>query len=320
MTTIMVQVVTYNSAQTIEACLKSVLQQEQVDYSLVVIDNVSQDDTVARVESMGVQCIQNTDNVGYSVAHNQALALSDSTYVLTLNPDVLLKPDYLWELQQALNANPAAGSAAGCLLRVESLDDEPQVVDSTGLYIRRSRRQGLRDDGVPVGQHTTTPGPIFGPDGAGAFYRREMLNDIALDGDIFDSDFFIHKEDIDLCWRAQLYGWGSLYVPNAVAHHVRSFRPGRREKISDNLRYHALRNRYLLMIKNDKITHLLRDLPFILVYEVLILGYLILRERKSLRSYLGVWQLRRKFLQKRHIIQSRSIVDWHRIEAAFNCR
>ncbi|PJF39716.1 MAG: glycosyltransferase family 2 protein [Phototrophicales bacterium] len=317
MSSIQIQIVTYNSAKTIEACIKSALEQTGVDFSIVVIDNASEDNTVDIVESLGVPCIRNETNVGYAVAHNQAFELSKSTYVLTLNPDVYLMPDYLWHLQQALDANPTIGSAAGCLLRVESLEEQPQFVDSTGLLMLRSRRQKLRDDGVPLGQHHQEEGEIFGPDGAAAFYRRAMLEDIRIEGDIFDSDFFIHKEDVDLCWRAQLRGWHSIYVPSAIAHHIRSFRPGKRERVSDDLRCYALRNRYLLMWKNDIPAHFWRDFPYIFLYDVMILGYVLLKERKSLAAYRSLWQLRQKTRHKRQMIQQGRKVSWHRIRSAF---
>lgn len=317
MSKIHIQVVTYNSADSIESCLKSALAQEDVDFSLQVIDNTSSDDTVSIVEAMGVPCIRNEINTGYAVAHNQGFELSDSDYVLTLNPDVYLTPRYLWHLQQVLDANPEVGSAAGCLLRVNDLKETPQYIDSTGLYMRPNRRQGLRDDGTPLGQHHQELGPIFGPDGAAAFYRRAMLEDIRYNGDIFDSDFFIHKEDIDLCWRAQLRGWQSLYVPDAVAHHIRGFRPGQRQGVSMELRYYALRNRYFLMIKNEIPIHFWRNIIPIMAYEVLILGYVLLRERKSVASYRDVWKMRKTMFAKRQHIQSTRKVGWQSIRKSF---
>src|SRR5215208_6203933 len=114
---ISVHIVTYNSAHVIETCLESVIQQRGADYDILVIDNASQDDTVSRVKSFGAMVIQNTTNAGYAAAHNQAIMLTQSEYVLTLNPDVWLEPDFLRSMTAALDRNPRVGSAAGCLLR-----------------------------------------------------------------------------------------------------------------------------------------------------------------------------------------------------------
>jgi GT2 family glycosyltransferase len=317
MSIIHVQIVTYNSERTIQTCLQSVLNQARVDFSVTVIDNASSDNTVATVESLGIECITNGVNIGYAAAQNQALTLSDSRYVLTLNPDVCLVPDYLWHLQQALDRETIVGSAAGCLLRVDHLAEEPKTVDSTGLFIRRNRRQGLLDEGLPVQQAYQTQRYIFGPDGAAAFYRRAMLDDVSVKGEVFDPDFFMHKEDIDVCWRAQLRGWRSIYVPEAVAHHIRGFRPGQRQYISDALRCYAIRNRYLLMLKNEVPVHFWHDILHIGFYDLRVFGYILLRERKSLRAYKSAWQLRHRMLEKRHIIQRRRTVDWRYIRQTF---
>ena len=151
---------------------------------------------------------------------------------------------------------------------------------------------------------------IFGPDGAAAVYRRAMLEDISIGGEVFDEDFFMHKEDIDICWRAQLRGWESAYVPKAVAHHIRHFRPGKRQDVPPTMRSDALRNRYLMMIKNEIPRHLLRDLPRVLIYDLGTFSYVMLNERGSLGAYRSAWRLRRRMLEKRRLIQARKMVPW----------
>lgn len=314
---ISVHIVTYNSAHVIETCLESVIQQQGADYDILVIDNASQDDTVKRVKSLGATVIQNKTNAGYSAAHNQAIMLTQSEYVLTLNPDVWLEPDFLRAMVAALDRNPRVGSAAGCLLRVNYLGSDPIGIDSTGLLMTRARRQKLRDEDTPINKRPAYYTPIFGPDGAAAFYRRAMLQDINVMGEVFDSDFFMHKEDVDVCWRAQLRGWGSIYVPGAVAHHIRGFRPGQRGRVSQEMRFYGVRNRYLLMLKNETWPHFLRDLWAIGFYDLGILLYILLRERASLASYRSVYRLYPRMIEKRRIIQSRRNVRWRDIRRAF---
>lgn len=312
MATVAIHIVTYNSAATIEACLKSVQAQRYPDFAIQVLDNASTDATAALVQAAGVPFIANPDNLGYAVAHNQLLERlratpdhADVRYVLTLNPDVWLDPGFLGAMVAALEADPALGSAAGLLLRVERLGETPTHVDGAGLYIRRNRRQGLRAEGVPINKAPTTRTPIFGPDGAAAFYRRAMLDDVRVQGEVFDSDFFMHKEDIDLAWRALLRGWRSQFVPEAIAHHVRGFRPGQRERVSAAMRFYAVRNRYLLLLKDDLPRLFLRDLAAITLYDLGILGYLLLRERASLRALASAWALRGRMLHKRRLIHGR---------------
>jgi GT2 family glycosyltransferase len=317
LTAISVHIVTYNSASTIRICLDSLEHQDFKDYQVQVFDNASSDETCRIVTEANIPLIQSRKNLGYALAHNRLIDLTHSTYVLTLNPDVYLLPSFLGVMKDVLDKNDRAGSAAGQLMRVEALGDVPQVIDSAGLAMSRNRRQQLMGDTTPIQDYTAPTSFIFGPDGAAAFYRRAMLEDIRVMDEVFDSDFFLHKEDIDVCWRAQLQGWHSVYIPNAIAHHIRSFRVGRRANIPDSTRCMAVRNRYLLLIKNEIPAHFIRDLPRILIYDIGIFVYICLRERTSFAAYQSIWRLRKRMLQKRRIVQAQKRVHWREISQWF---
>ncbi|MFN8530141.1 MAG: glycosyltransferase family 2 protein [Anaerolineae bacterium] len=313
---ISVHIVTHNSAAALPACLEALRRQEFDGYQVRVLDNASTDDTPALLNRAGVEWIASRENTGYAAAHNTLIDQTRSEYVLTLNPDVFLQPGFLGAMKQALDAAPHVGSAAGCLLRVEQSGGDPIAIDSMGVRMRRTRQQILIGSDQPLSARRRDPVPIFGPDGAAAFYRRAMLDDIrAAEGDsrvdVFDAEFFMHKEDVDVCWRAQLRGWSSLYVPDAIAHHIRSFRPGRRERVSAEMRCLGVRNRYLLMLKNDLPRLLMRDLLPILFYDAQIFAYVLLRERSSLAAYRSLWGLRSHMIAKRRWIQAnrRASVD-----------
>ena len=186
--------------------------------------------------------------------------------------------------------------------------------------MRRNRHQGLRYEGRAADSLPDEIHPIFGPDGACAFYRREMLDDIAIDGEVFDEDFYLHKEDIDISWRAQLRGWKSVCVPDAVAHHIRRFRPGGRERVGQLERCCGVRNRYLLAMKNEIGWHYLRDSWSIAAYDVVVLGYLLLRERESLAAIRSAWELRHRMFHKRRIIRERRKVETSYLQQWFNGR
>jgi len=307
---IALHIVTYNSAAVIGACVEAARAQTAPNcrITLRAYDNASSDGTPDVLRALDVPFTAGGHNVGYAGGHNALIATMTATdpadYVLTLNPDVWLAPGYVAAMTAALDSDSRIGMAAGRLLRVDRLGQTPEVIDGLGLYMRRSRRQGLIGDSQPIGSAPTTRREIFGPDGAAAFYRTAMLADIRMDGGPFDADFFMHKEDIDLVWRARLRGWRALYVPEAVAHHVRSFRPGQRGRVTDDLRLYAVRNRYLLMLKNEIPALFLRDLPFIVAYEVAILGYILLRERGSLRAYAAALRAARATLAKRRQIMA----------------
>lgn len=302
-----VNIVTYNNASTIEACLTSLKAQALRNYQLCVIDNNSTDDTVKIVEKFAPSVIEvNATNIGYAAAHNQALLKSRSTYVLTLNPDVVLDKYFLKNMVDVMDNQNAKtiGSAAGLLFRVNNMRVTSTIVDGAGLYMLRSRRQVLRYEGQNVRLVDTRQTHIFGPDGAAAFYRRKMLEDIDLGDGVFDEHFYMHKEDVDVDWRAQLRGWSSLFVGTARARHIRTFRAGQRDRVDLYMRILAIRNRYYLLIKNEISWLFWRDFVWIILYDIGIFLYICLKERSSLVAYTQLFAQLPTLFRKRRRIQS----------------
>ncbi len=309
---------TYNSVTTISTCLESLFAQTYQDFSINVFDNASTDSTSGYLSTVAHIAVRfSTHNAGYAAAHNWLIDHTESQYVLTLNPDVSLEKGYLQAMVQAIEADTRLGSCAGCLLRVDLLTESPTIIDSTGLFMRKNRRQGLRNEKKAISERPNVPELIFGPDGAAAFYRRTMLDKIRLDGEIFDTDFYMHKEDVDLSWRAQLYGWSSVYVPDAIARHIRGFRPGERQRVHSNLRFYSVRNRYLLLMKNEQISNLLRDIIPVLFYEAGIVLYLLFFERESLMALVAAFSMRHKMMAKRRLINANRCVTWRDLRQWF---
>lgn len=316
MSKVAVNIVTWNSSEYIPTCLDAVRRQTYRDIEITVLDNGSSDgigSTLAPYLEHGIKLIQNPCNIGYAAAHNQLIRATDSDFVLTLNPDVRLMPDFVEQLVEAMHGSSKYGAASGQLRSVtrEQLltgapgANDPLVIDEAGLGILHSRRQYARGYGKPAHTHCTRPALIFGPCGAAAFYRRAMLEDVSVNGEYFDEAFFVHKEDVDLAWRAQLLGWQSYYTPRALGFHVRAFHPGQRRGMSVTIRRHALKNRWLMAVKNEVAGTFLPDLPRILLYELQIFGYLLLKEQDALSAYIDFLRLLPQAIQWRRVIQQR---------------
>jgi len=315
---ISVHIVTHNNALVLESCVRSLVAQTYTDFATLLIDNASTDSSLEIAKGFDLETHANSINAGYGAAHNYAINATQSRYILTLNPDVILAPEFLAHMISVMDeALPSVGSAAGLLLRIERPGEAPRRVDSAGLSMSRNRRQRLRLEGADPLLASSEIQTIFGPDGAAAFYRRDMLEDTQVEGEVFDSDFFLHKEDVDLCWRGQLRGWSSIFVPGAVAHHARAFRPGQRKGVPKAVRMRAVCNRYLMLIKNEHRSHFLRDIVPIVSYELAIAAYILTFERESLTGYREVWRLRKGMLRKRAIIQSQRLIDWPELRPWF---
>ena len=112
-------------------------------------------------------------------------------------------------------------------------------------------------------------------------YRRKALDDIAIDGQYFDEDFFAYREDADLAWRCRLFGWTSIYVPRAVAQHRRRVTPERRGELPKEINYHSVKNRFLLRLNNMTGRLYRRDFWPITKRDMAVIGYVFLREWSS---------------------------------------
>ncbi|WP_438348925.1 glycosyltransferase family 2 protein [Paenibacillus sp. FA6] len=282
-----VHIVTYNSAEDISTCLKALEAQTYPIQQVIVVDNASSDDTVQQVNSHSklfrdaIYIVENVANVGFAPAHNQAILLSSADYVLVLNPDVTLHPDYIKLLVEQLENRPDIGSATGKLL----LSSNPEVVDSTGLIMNNHCRAFDRGAGELTSQWDESE-EVFGVSGAAALYSRGMIEDISLNDEFFDSDFFAYKEDVDVAWRAQLLGWKSYYLAEAIGYHARGWKQGGRTSQPLFIRRASYINRYKMMYKNMERSSIFRTLLLILPYEIASNGYFLLREPKVL----GAWR------------------------------
>lgn len=325
--TVSVHIVIYNSADDIIDCLEAVMAQDYLIDQIVVVDNASSDCCVEKVNSFyskltkaslthsyedteqanvttnegsptKLVLLHNKENTGFAPAHNQAISATDTDYVLVLNPDLTLAPDYVSRLVAQMEANPKIGSATGKLL----LKADHQLVDSTGLRMNKARRAFDRGAGE-LADEWTQSGPVFGVSGAAAMYSRRMINDISVDGEFFDADFFAYKEDVDVAWRAELFGWQGFYDAEAIGYHERGWKTSGRSTKSMFIRRISYINRYKMIYKNEPARTMLKTILISFPYELAAYGYMLLREPqlivawKSFFTQLPALKRKRKYIQ-----------------------
>jgi GT2 family glycosyltransferase len=304
-----VNIVTFNSARDIAACLESLKGQTFTDFEIHIFDNASADDTLKIIEPFDVAYIMRSPiNTGFCKAHNELSRRFPSDYVLFLNPDTVLNSTFIQELVQALDARPDTASASGKLIRMDG-----RTIDSTGIVVYREQRHLDRGADQPDTGQFERPEEIFGPSGAAAMYRHKALEDTAINGQYFDEDFFAYREDADLAWRCQLMGWTSLYVPTAVAQHRRRVTPERRRELPKEINYHSVKNRFLLRLNNMTGAQYRRDFWPITKRDAAVIGYAFLREWSSIPALFYVLRHLPRLLHKRRNIQQRrrtDPVDW----------
>lgn len=309
-------IVNWNGAAYLPRCIEA-LRASTVPVRIRVVDNASTDASLEYLwrEAGDVDVVALPENRGYAAGANEGLERGASEYAIVLNPDVFLDRDYLRILMTRTDGDPEIGVAQGKLYQatrdefLASCLETRGLLDSTGHRIARTRMVYDRGQGRPDGGGDGEDESVFSACGAALFLRRSMLDQIATaPGEYFDEAFFAYKEDIDLCWRARIAGWDIRYVPEAVAWHVRSWAPGgaRPEaRVPARVRQHSWMNHWLLMLKNDRLRDLLRDLPWIAGWEALRLGHALLRDPALLPSYARVWRRVPGALRQRRAVHAR---------------
>ena len=304
-----VLITTYNSARVLEACLDAIFRQDYPSVEIIVVDNDSSDGTRDVLKRAGerVRVFYNEINTGFAAAQNQGLAEARGDWLLSLNPDVNLSPQFISKLVAAGEADPRVGAVCGKLLRWKPGEavERTQVIDSTGIYFLRNLRHLDRgSDELDRGQYEQEE-YVIGATGAAALYRRKMVEDVSVDGEFFDEDFFAYREDADVAWRAQLLGWRCVYTPRAVAWHVRRVTPERFKDLPDLINRHSIKNRFLMRAKNLSLPLYLRLFGPITLRDTLIFGYCLLFRPQLLSGLSVLWKRREAIAKKREWIQSR---------------
>ncbi|HVA20631.1 MAG TPA: glycosyltransferase [Candidatus Micrarchaeia archaeon] len=254
----------WNGAAHAARCLAALRAQSHRPVEVLVVDNGSQDGSGEWWAAQpGVRCRRNPVNRGFAQATNQGIAASRGEFVCLCNVDAELGRDFLARAVARLRARPLAGSVAGRLRRPAGPGGSA-VLDSCGHGITRAGWAYNIGAGEPDDGRLDAAVEVFGASAAAAVYRRSLLQDVAVAGEVLAADFFAYQEDVDLDWRARWRGWEAWYEPLATAVHHRGGSGGWRTAAVER---HLLANRLLLLVRNaDGDTVLRRDWPAIALF------------------------------------------------------
>ncbi len=291
-------------------CLQAIQDQTYTNVSTMIVDNASVDTTVQWLASEypQVHLLRNSRNLGFCRGHNQALRITNSPYVVCLNPDVILSKTWIEQAVNILETQPDIGAVGGKLLRYSYSDEELKnivpsgIIDSTGLQIFRSRHVIDRGSGEQdIGQYNQSES-VFGLSGACVIFRREALETIRFKDEYFDEDFFAYKDDIDVAWRLQRMSWTCWYEATLEAYHFRVIQGQSKihnSQIAKNFKRRAkfnaafsYRNHILVSMKNESLNSLKPDLIYILWYELRKMVYLGITRPSTLQSIFTALKLR----------------------------
>jgi GT2 family glycosyltransferase len=248
-----VVIVNYNGEKFLKKCLEGLLIQTYLNIEIIIVDNASTDNSVEYLKSFFKELIiiVNSSNLGFAGGVNTGIRKAQGALIMTLNNDTWPDSNCVERLVSEMTSDDHTGMCAAKMLFPDT------SINSAGIFISRSGAAWDRGKfEADKGQYNSRE-EIFGPCAGAALYRRKMLDEIGL----FDEDFFLYMEDVDLAFRAHLAGWKCIYVPEAVVYH---YHGGTAGFMSDLTVYYGNRNILWYTIKNYPLKTLLTSLPWII--------------------------------------------------------
>lgn len=239
----------YNGLKFMEPCFEALEKQSYQHYEILVVDNGSTDGSVDWLKEHGISTIFLKENTGFSGAVNVGIRAARTPYVILLNNDTQVLPDYVKELVAAIGSSPKIFSVSSKMIQLchkDLMDDAGDMYSLLGWAYQRG--VGQKSSGYRKGRR------VFSACAGAAIYRREIFGEIGY----FDEMHFAYLEDIDVGYRARIAGYDNRYCPNAVVYHVGSGTSGSRyNEFKVKL---AARNNVYLNYKNMPYPQLLLNL------------------------------------------------------------
>ncbi len=252
----------YNGKAYLKRCIESVLEQDGTHYEieLIIVDNASEDDDYAwvKINYPTVRWHKLDKNYGFSRAVNEGIRLALGEYVILLNNDTVLYPGFVQALYGEIVKDKQIFAICSQMIQYQNTE----LIDDAGDNYNLLGWAYKRGDGKFIGTYDKQE-QVFSACAGAAIYRKAIFDEIGY----FDEAFFAYMEDVDISYRARIYGYKNVYCPEAKVLHIGSATSG--SKYNTFKVRLAARNNVYVPYKNMPFIQLLVNSPF------LIAGYLI---------------------------------------------
>lgn len=236
---------TFNSANFIGDCLGSLLSDRTPTKKIVIVDDCSNDATAEIVRKFDVTFIRQRKRLGFAGNNNTGIryALSDkmARFIVLLNSDTIVTPDWLNQMLREMDGNPEVG-----IVGPKTLKFDKERIDTTGhnFHYRLGAAENRGSGELDRGQYDDQM-DVLGVQFSCALLRREMVEQLGL----LDEKMFLYVEDVDYCVRARICGWKTTYCPFSLIYH---YGGGSGVNTRRWMRRYGLSNRLRLVLKNYK--------------------------------------------------------------------
>ncbi len=331
---IYIHILVWNDRRYLPDLFASLDTQTNRNFSVRILDNGSTDDSYAYLREHFSQTVvaRNVRNLGFAQGHNQLVRFTlehlpeselDDSAILIMNPDMILAPDMIERLAEALDADSHVDAVQPKLYRAfgehpgdETLEEtvKSDILDTTGMRVKKGWRMVDRGAGeIDRGQYDAVR-DIFCVTGTCALYRATAIRDVLMNGEFYDGEFNTYREDCDLAWRFRAAGHKSAFIPAATAWHYRGMFGAERQSLWKRIINRkgqrpffaalATRNQLFVLLKNLSLVDLFLSLPRIMCGEGVRVLYGLLFEPKTRKLLLAAFSLVPSMLRKRGHVQA----------------
>ncbi|MFV0363870.1 MAG: glycosyltransferase family 2 protein [Suipraeoptans sp.] len=205
----------YNGKHFIKPCLDALELQTYQDFQTIIVDNASTDGSIQYIEENypSVKLMKLDSNYGFSRAVNEGIRAAETKYVILLNNDTSAYPDFAFELVKAIEKSDKLFSVSSKMIQMSNtdlIDDAGDLYTLLGWSVARGTGRSITNFNVPS--------YVFSACAGAAIYRTSVFEQIGY----FDENHFAYLEDIDVGFRAKIFGYKNAYWPNAITEHVGS--------------------------------------------------------------------------------------------------
>jgi len=285
-------VLNFNAGDLLIACIESLMGTNYNNYEIIIVDNASTDGSHKKCKEKfdKIRLIENNENLGYCEGNNVGIRMAKGEFVVILNPDTIVDPNWLNELLAAFYQY-----GDGIYQPKFLMTTDHSVLMSTGNMIHLfgfgySRGKGENDNGQFENHE------IIGyASGTCLFTSMKIMKRLGM----FDPFLFAYHDDLDLCWRAALQGISSHYVPKSIIYHPSE---GFSFKWSPFKYYLLERNRQYCLLTHYSRSAFYKMLPALVLVDIAVSFF-----------YLSKGMLRQKIQASLNIIK-----NWYKIKEKYN--
>lgn len=244
----------YNGKQLLENCIKTLERQTCTDFKLLVVDNGSTDGSVeVTSKTLDMELIALPGNTGFCGAVNVGIRHTGTPYFILLNNDTEAEPAFVEELLGAIRGHEHIFSCGAMMIDYHNRE----IIDNAGDYYTALGWAVARAKGKKCCDYEKAC-RVFSCCGGASIYRTDVISEIGF----FDEKHFAYLEDVDIGYRARIYGYENRYVPQAKVLHIGSATTGTR--YNEKKVFFAARNSIYLIYKNMPLLQLVLNLPLLL--------------------------------------------------------